>query len=292
MRWIWSALMACLLILTVPGWAAAFSLKDEVTVIDPNLVAETVWEMTDTKTYCQSSPPNLDRLICQENIPDEFIIGVDAVGNRYGMIVAIEPLGTFFDIYRRPVGTSFNNHIVRITKRVELVVGEPIKMFAVGRWEIDVTNGWLLIGLKGECFTDACTAASDNVEHLSVIRITGLPALLDVIESFQPASTLSFRLPVHPEGLGAPDRYDVYSGVLSSLPDLSQAQPFKCDAAAGKGAGDRVNIIDTLPEPPPGTARYYLTAITAGLERRAGRTRQGAVLTGRAATSLPACVLP
>ena len=140
MRWIRPALIACLLILAVPVGSVAFSLKDEVTVIDPNLVAETVWEMTDTKTYCQSSPPNLDRLICRENVPDEFTIGVDALGNRYGVIVTIEPLGTFFDIYRRPVGTSFNNHIIRITKRVEVVVGKPIKMFAVGNWEIDVTS--------------------------------------------------------------------------------------------------------------------------------------------------------
>ena len=292
MRWIRPALALCVIIIAAMGQTAAFTLLDEVSVIDPNLTAELVWEMTDTKTYCSSSPPNLDRLTCQEIDPDEFSIGVDAAGNRYGVIVTIEPLGTFFDIYRRPAGTSFNHHIVRITKRVELVVGQPIKMFAVGSWEIDVTNGVMLIGLKGECFTDTCSLANDTVEHLAVVRVTGLPALLDVIESYQPSSALSFRLPVHPEGLPTGDQYDVYHGDLASLPDLSQAQPLACDVAAGKTAGERVQVADTLPDPAAGEARYYLTAISSGIETRAGRTRQGAGLTGRPAASLPPCVAP
>lgn len=292
MRLLRFALVAGVSIIGAQGGAAAFSLLDEVIVIDPNLTAELVWEMTDTKTYCQSSPPNLDRLACQEILPDEFSIGVDASGNRYGMIVKVEPLGTFFDIYRRPAGTSFNHHIVRVTKRVELVVGQPIKMFPVGSWEVDVTNGVLLIGLKGECFTAACSLANDTVEHLAVVRITGLPALLDVFESYQPPSSLSFNLPVHPEGLPSGDRYDVYHGDLASLPDLSQAQSLACDVAAGKNVGERVEVADTLPDPAAGEARYYLTAISSGIEKRAGRTRQGGGLTGRSAASLPPCVSP
>ena len=106
------------------GQTAAFSLLDEVAVMDPNLTASLVWELTDTKTYCQSSPPDLDRLACREILPDEFPIGLDALGNRYGIIVTVEALGTFFDLYRRPAGTTFNHHIARITKRVELVVGK------------------------------------------------------------------------------------------------------------------------------------------------------------------------
>ena len=131
------------------GSAAGFSLLDEVTVIDTNLAAEIVWELHDTKTYCQSSPQNLDRLQCAVLAPDEFWIGVDPVGNRYGVIVTTDQNGTFFDIYRRPVGTGFNHHIVRITKRVEVVFGKPVKLFATGRWEIDPTNGWLLVGIRG-----------------------------------------------------------------------------------------------------------------------------------------------
>lgn len=292
MRLLRLAVAACIIIIAAQGWAAAFSLLDEVTVIDPNLTAELVWEMTDTKTYCQSSPPNLDRLACKEIIPDEFWIGVDAVGNRYGMIVTVEPLGTFFDIYRRPAGTSFNNRIVRVTKRVEQMAGQPIKLFAVGNWEIDVTSGVLLIGLKGECFTSACTTANDTVEHMGVIRITGLTALFDIIESYQPPSSLSFNLPRYPEGLSSGDQYDVYYGDIAGLPDLSQAQPLECDVATGKSVGDRVEVTDTLPDPVPGEVRYYVTVVSSGTEKRAGRRRQAGGLSGRASASLPPCISP
>ena len=114
------------------GW----SILDEVTVIDPNLSAEMVWEIPNSKIYCQSSPQNLDRLACQLHQVDEFWIGIDAAGNRYGTINAIEPLGDFFDIYRRPAGTDFNHHIARITKRVEPFPAAVTKLSTAGRWEM------------------------------------------------------------------------------------------------------------------------------------------------------------
>jgi len=286
------AIVTGVLFLAALGQTAAFSLLDEVTVIDPNLNAELVWEMIDTKTYCQSSPTNPDRLACRVIAPDEFQIGVDAVGNRYSVIEAIETLGTYLDVYRRPAGTNFNNRIARITKNVEEVVGQPTKLFAVGKWEIDITNGILLLGLKGECFTITCVGDNDTVEHLGVIRITGLPALMDVIESYQPPSMLSFNLPRHPEGLPQGDRYDVYQGNVAGLPDFSLAQPLACDVAAGKAVGDRVEVTDPLPDPATGETRYYLTAVSSGIDQRAGRTRLAGNLMGRAASSLPPCVTP
>jgi hypothetical protein len=287
-----AVLAVAVIIIATLGHAAAFSLLDEVTVIDPNLTAELVWELADTKTYCQSSPPNPDRLACRVIDPDELAIGIDAAGNRYSLIEAFETLGTYFDVYRRPAGTNFNHHIARITKNVEEVVGQPTKIFAVGKWEIDVTNGVLLLGLKGECFTNTCVGDNDTVEHLAVIRITGLPALMDVIESYQPPSLLSFNLPMHPEGLPQGDRYDVYQGNVAGLPDFSQAQPLACDVAAGKAVGERVEVTDTLPDPGPGETRYYLTAVSSGIDQRAGRTRLAGNLVGRAASSLPPCVMP
>ena len=286
------ALVTGILFLAALSQTAAFSLLDEVTVIDPNLTPELVWEMIDTKTYCQSAPSNPDRLACRVIDPDEFQIGVDAVGNRYSVIEAVETLGTYFDVYRRPAGTQFNHHIARITKNVAMVVGQPTKLFAVGKWEIDATNGVLLLGLKGECFTMTCAGDNDTLEHLAVIRITGLPALMDVIESYEPPSLLSFNLPSHPEGLAQGDRYDVYQGSVAGLPDLSQAQPLACDVAAGKAVGERVEFTDPLPDPAPGETRYYLTAVSSSVDQRAGRTRQAGILTGRAASSLPPCTLP
>ncbi|MGH9870529.1 MAG: hypothetical protein ACREAA_20525 [Candidatus Polarisedimenticolia bacterium] len=56
-------------------------------------------------------------------------------------------------------------------------------------------------------------------EEWGIIRISGLPTLLDIILSYQPPSTLSFNVPVRPEGLPGADSFAVYAG------DLSQASP-------------------------------------------------------------------
>ena len=270
----------------VSGW----SVLDEVTLIDPNLSAEIIWEIPDSKTYCQSSPQNLDRLACRIHQVDEFWIGVDAVGNRYGTINAIEPLGDFFDIYRRPARTDFNHHIARITKRVEPFPAEVIKLSTASRWEVDVVNGAILIGLQGQCLDSGCLAEGDTDEHVALLRITGLPVLLDIANSYVPPSTLSFAVPLMPEGLPTGDFFDVFTGDVATLNgDLSQAQPLACDVAAGAMVGERVNLFDPLPDPAPGQARYYLTVVTSGAERRAGRQREAGVLRGRSVEGLPIC---
>ncbi len=63
------------MLLASAGEVFGWSLLDEMTVIDPNLSAEVVWEIPDSKTYCQSAPQNLDRLACQVHQIDEFWIG-------------------------------------------------------------------------------------------------------------------------------------------------------------------------------------------------------------------------
>jgi hypothetical protein len=268
------------------GW----SLLDEMTVIDPNLSAEVVWEIPDSKTYCQSAPQNLDRLACQVHQIDEFWIGVDAAGNRYGTINAIEPLGDFFDIYRRPAGTDFNHHIARITKRVEPFPAEVTKLSTASRWEVDVVNGAILIGLQGQCLDNDCMAEGDTGEHIALLRITGLPILLDIVNSYVPPTTLSFAVPRMPEGLPTGDQFDVFTGDVATLSDgLSLARPLACDVAAGAIVGERVDMFDPLPDPAPGQARYYLTVVTSGAERRAGRRREAGVLSGRSVQGLPAC---
>jgi hypothetical protein len=271
------------------GNAFGWSLLDEVTVIDPNLTAELVWEIVDSKTYCESSPPNLDRLTCFPNVAEDFWIGVDAAGNRYGMISTTEPLGSYFDVYRRPAGTQLNNHIVRITKNVQVVIAEPVKLFATGHWEVDVANGALLINLRGDCFTMDCANEGDTVEHVGMVRITGLPPLVEIIQSFEPPGAISFRVPQRPEGLPGADRFDVYAGDLTSAADLAQAQPLACDVAAGRSPGQTVQVVDPLPLPAPGEGRYYLTSVIYGSHQRAGRRSLAGDLVGRDASSLPIC---
>ena len=278
------------IVLTWGGPAFGWSLVEEVSAVQSGLTIELVWELIDTKVYCGSSPPDLDRLSC-EVIPDpaESWIGVDAAGNRYGTINGSNTAGEYFDIYRRPAGTHLSQHIVRITRRLEPVFGEVTKLNATGRWELDTTNGTLLIGLTGTCFSAACTAEGDITDHLGLIKISGLPTLFDLQLSYQPEGSLLFNVPARPEGLPQGARLDVYHGDVGTLPDLSAAQPLACDAAPGFPPGGFAQVADTLGDPPQGGVRYYVTTATMGSERRAGRTTQAGVLSGRPAALLPPC---
>jgi len=272
------------------GSAGAWSLRDEVVVVAPGLAAGLVWELIDSKTYCQSGPPNLDRLSCAV-IPDpaEFWIGLDAAGNGYGTINGADSAGEYFDVYRRPVGTKLSQHIVRITRRKEPVFGEVTKLNLTGGSWVDQTGGILLIGFTGSCFSAACTAQGDTTDHLGVIRITGLPTLFDLALTYEPPAGLALRMPVRPEALPSADRVDVYYGAAGSMADLSSALPLACDVAPSAGPGDVVPVADPLPNPPLGQGRYYVAAVSSGPERRAGRRRTNGVLEGRLAASLPSC---
>ena len=279
-------------LLALTGDAAAWSLVQEVDLLLPGLSAQMVWELPDAKSYCESIPPNTDRLACSLLEPDEFWIGLDGAGGHYGTINGVDSTGTFFDIQRRAAGASIDQHIARITKRVELVFGQPIKLFAASRWELDALNGHLLIGLRGQCLTSQCAAENDTEEHLGLLRISGLPALLDLAQTYVPPGSVSVVIPAHPEGLPTGSRLDLYAGDTADLPDLSRAQPLACNVGSGSAPGDTVVVADSLQSPAPGRARYYLTAVTSGSLRRAGRRTSGDTLVGRDAAAMPFCSTP
>jgi len=272
------------------GPVRAWSIMDEVVAIDPDLTVELVWELIDSKTYCQSQPTNLDRLSCAI-VPDpaEFWIGLDSAGNGYGTINGVDAAGEYFDIYLRPAGTKQSQHIVRITKRKEPVFGAVTKLQVTSGWELDQVTGSLLIGLTGSCFSAPCVAQADTTDHLAVVRVTGLPTLLDLMLTYQAPAAIALRLPVLPETLPTASRIDLYYGDLATLGDLSSAVPLACDVAGTAGPGDTVSIIDSLPAPATGEARYYVAAVSSGVERRAGRQLITGVLQGRPASGLPAC---
>jgi len=103
MRTIGLILSAIAVVALSTGSVGAWSLFDEVAVVEPGLTAELVWELINSKTYCQSGLTNLDRLSCAI-VPDpaEFWIGMDAAGNAYGTINGADASGEYFDVYRRP----------------------------------------------------------------------------------------------------------------------------------------------------------------------------------------------
>lgn len=278
------------LLLFVPRPARAWSLRDEVTVTGTGLTAEVVWEIINAKTYCQSAPANLDRVMCT-TVPDpgEFWFGLDGAGNSYGTINAVDAAGEYFDVHRRPAGTHLSQPLLRITKRKEPVFGQVTKIqFALGSM-IDQTSGTLLLALTGSCLSTLCNAQGDTTDHLALLRVTGLPTLFDLALTYQPPNSLALKIPARAEALPTMDRVDMYYGSAAALGNLATATPLACDVAPGALPGAVVTIADPLPAPAVGQARYYEAVVTSGSERRAGRRGSNGVMTGRDTSGLPAC---
>lgn len=126
-----------------------------------------------------------------------------------------------------------------------------------------------------------------------VVSLSGprIPTLLDIILSYQPPSTLSFNVPVRPEGLPGADSFSVYHGDVRTASDLSQATPLECSVPAGRPPvpGEHLTVADPLPDPAPGDARYYVAAVNHQGQRRAGRTSMNGAMQGRNAAALPGC---
>ena len=283
-----SAAVVVFLLSAVP--ARAWSLRDEFSGIAPGLTVEVVWEIINSKFYCQGLPANLDRVSCT-TIPDpgEFWFGVDAAGNTYGTINAADAAGEYYDVHRRPAGTHLSQPLMRITKRKEPVIGQITKLqFAQGSM-IDATSGTLLLAITGSCLSSACAAQGDTTDHLALLRVTGLPTLFDLALTYEPPSGIALKIPARAEALPTMDRVDLYYGPAAALGNLSTAQALACDIAPGALPGSTVTVADTLPNPPVGQARYYEAAVTSGPERRAGRRGANGVMSGRDISGLPMC---
>ena len=112
---------------------------------------------------------------------------------------------------------------------------------------------------------------------LGAVNASRSPLLSDALATL--AAPLSPKHPYHPRA----DTFDVLSGDLATLPDLTQAARIKCDVPGGRApiAGERLSVVDPQPAPTPGTGRYYLVAAQRGGEERIGRQRLAGELSGR-----------
>lgn len=189
--------------------------------------------------------------------------GFDAAGNFYA-------LDNYFgtrQVYRfRPNGTR------------ELIA-EGVSDGPYGM-NVDTTNGRIYLSTT----SGGCTPGT-------IIAITGLPTLFDVVQTYTPSATnLRISVPAHPEGLRRADHFDTYWGRVSDLPDFTQAHPVQCDYPdAPPTAGTYLTVADTSPIPAPGQANYIVTAGSEGTQRRYGRQLIGGVLSGRNPALLPVC---
>ena len=90
-------------------------------------------------------------------------------------------------------------------------------------------------------------------------------------------------------------RYVLLACMLLAAPTWTSdpGEPLDCSDwvfAAMPTVGDYLTVADTLPDPPPGTGRYYITSVNYQGQIRYGRKNIGGVLSGRDPAVLPACI--
>jgi len=154
----------------------------------------------------------------------------------------------------------------------------------------DPVRGVLNVG----CLNGSAAIPATNETYTAApqrMQISGFATLFEILQTYTPtADALGFRVPYMPEGFQYADYFDTYYGDLATVGDWSHAQPLQCEyPATPTSVGDYLTVADTLPNPAPGTGRYYVTAVTHQGQRRYGRKATNGVLSGRDPAVLPGC---
>lgn len=160
-----------------------------------------------------------------------------------------------------------------------------------GVTNFDPQAGRLLLRMQTSCFGVGGNCPADYGTGVFVFGIGGFTTTFEILQSFTPtADAFGFRVPYMPEGMQYADFFDTYTGDLATVGDWTQLQPLQCSyPATAPSVGDYFEVTDTLPDPAPGTGRYYLTVANYMGERRFGRKNIGGTLSGRDPTALPTC---
>ena len=189
--------------------------------------------------------------------------GYDATGAFYQLAPnrSLDP--NTMDIVR---GTDSTTEVIARTPSAQIV-----------NLAVDSTYGRLYLAVR-----------TDGPE--GIVVISGLPTLFDTLLSFVPSGkSVAAVTPARPDGLRSADSVQAWTGDVRSLPDWSQAAPLVCMAATAPTPGQIVTVADTLPDPTPGHARYYVMASQSGTHRRLGRQYVSGAFSARDPTALPVC---
>jgi hypothetical protein len=158
--------------------------------------------------------------------------------------------------------------------------------YGVGAAHFDVTNGSILLVVRSQ----RMTPQGGDEERIGLLEISGFPKLFDTLLTFVPGGqSIGILTPAHPDGFRSADSLQVWTGNLRSLPDWSDAQPLTCNSTTSPTPGQAVSVVDTLPDPPVGQGRYYLTASVNGPDRRLGRQYLNGAFSARDPSTLPVC---
>ena len=159
-----------------------------------------------------------------------------------------------------------------------------------GRLSFDEERGRLLIPMASDVYRQGGNPPNYG-GGAWLMAIDGFAREFDILNSYIPdLSAIAFRAPSMAFGFPAVDQFDTFYGDISALGDFTQAHPLQCDyPSSPPQVGDYLTVADTLPDPPAGHGRYYITAATYQGQTRYGRQGHQGHLSGRDPALLPVC---
>ena len=279
------------------GYVSAQTALDDIDLLLPGLTIS-VFEERDSFS-CQPEVQNVFERRCTSFLCEgesgltPIGQGFDAVGNLYRVNMRMILTESFI------CGTQTIHFITRTSGDSEEVVA---RMLSCGLAEgggifdrqlmaltVDSVNGRIdLVTKNSVSFPDSITTS------FAILRISGLPSLLDIIPTFQPTSeTLSWITPKHPEALPAADNFQVYAGNIDDLRrdrDFTSAVPVDCSVpdVGPPAPGDYLSILDPL-NPAKGKVEYAIVGVEHAGRQRFGRQNSSGILTGREPTAFSSC---
>jgi len=155
---------------------------------------------------------------------------------------------------------------------------------------VDAVNGHLYLAIKS--FRNCEFSPTNEPINSSIIRISGLPTLLDIVPTFTPGSgSLSWITPKHPEALPAADTFQIFTGDIRDVSDfrLAVAQDCSIPDMGSPQPGQLFSIPDPIPTPDLGQGSFLLLGVENAGQRRFGRQNIGGVLSGRDPGAFTGC---
>ena len=276
-------------------------LADQIQILKPGFM-KSVFQDLGPQSPCESSSLKdtrsmMSSFLCQGlKVAAHAGSGVGALGDFYQIVKTVDgatgtvctnagmPDNVVYEVQRRTESTV--EAIVQVPHCVELedTAYQTTEMLNMA---VDNINGSLYLATQSSLFN-----GGPVMEQYGIVKISGLPTLLDIIPTFQPAAgTLSWITPKHPEALPAADRFQVYVGDVRAPGDLSGPVPFDCSVpdTGSPEPGEYISILDSRPDPPVGEATYVIIGVEHEGERRFGRQQIGGVLAGRDPLTFTGC---
>ena len=261
---------------------AQSSVLDLIEFAVPGVTASGVCSMTQNEcSFGVGQNAVYEQLSCNRSDADCRSFVPDAVGWRYFWANEVMNCGSTSGVDARLFRASSD-------QTSELILS------IIGCFSTSVTSSNEIQGIYLDAINGSALLNTRTMFGEDVIEIRGLPTLLDIIPTFQPASeTLSWVTPKHPEALPSADNFQVYAGNIDDLRrdrDFTSAVPVDCAVpdVGSPAPGDYLSILDPL-NPAKGKVEYAIVGVEHGGRQRFGRQSSSGILTGREPSLFSSC---